>query len=128
MKGSGKIICGILSVSFLMLLYVHGETSLFSISYGIDAKSKQLAKVSEEYRRLRFEVEQLKAPLVLENKMKEMSLELMLPSDVRVIRVPQMPAGSQPQLRDENNLPGFSNSLFRALGRWVDIAQAKTDR
>ncbi len=129
MKGCGKIICGILIVSSLFLLYVHGQTALFELSYTIDKHSKIVMRESEEYRRLKFEVEQLKAPLLLEGKMKEMSLELGLPKEVRVVRVapPVIPAAESPVMHADS-LQNPSNGLMRFLGRWVDIAQAKTDR
>lgn len=130
MKGCGKIICGVLAVSSFLLLYVHGQTALFQLSYNIDKQSKVLARESEEYRRLKFEVEQMKAPLLLEGKMREMSLELGLPKEVRVIRVTSSAAipstSSAAMTSDALQTP--SNGLMRFLGRFVDIAQAKTDR
>lgn len=131
MKGCGKIICGVLTVSSFLLLYVHGQTALFQLSYNIDKQSKVLARESEEYRRLKFEVEQMKAPLLLEGKMKEMSLELGLPKEVRVVRVGnaatlnEAPATTMPS--DPLQTPS-GGGLMRFLGRFVDIAQAKTDR
>ena len=127
MKGCGKIILGVSAAAAFLLFYVHGQVALFRLSYAMDAQSKALAQRSEEYRRLKFEVDRLKAPLPLEEKMRKLSIDLTLPKEVRVVRIP---AAALPEPRPV--VPFASapvpNGFLKFLGRWVDIAQAKTDR
>ncbi len=127
MKGLGKIIIVIGFVSGLFLLYVQGQISMLRVSYKIDLDSKKVARRSEEYRHLKFEVDQLKSPRRLEEKIKELELELTLPKEVRVVRVPYQ-ASEKPSLVTESvELKPFSDGVLEFLGRWVKVAQAKTD-
>ena len=124
MKGTGQIICATVFSAFLLLLYVHGQTVLFDLSYGIDAHNKQLTRLSEEYRRLKFEVERMKAPLLLESKMKQLSLNLGLPKEVKVIRV-ESEETKKVELPQHDAMISSPNNLMRFLGRWIDVAQAQ---
>ena len=126
MKGLGKIIIAIGLVSVLLLLYVQGQTALVRISYLMDVKSKKLAQEEEEYRYLKFEVDQLKAPRRLEEKIKTLKLNLTLPKEIRVVRVQAPPTIESPRL-EEVQLQPLSKGLLEFLGRWVKVAQAKTD-
>ena len=129
MKGLGKILINVAVVSFLLLLYVQGQIALLRISYSIDSQSKKLTQKREQYRHLQFEVDQLKAPRRLEEKMKELQLNLVLPKEVRVVRVPIVASNAlvEPPLEEEVQLQPFSKGLLEFLGRWVKVAQAKTD-
>ncbi len=127
MKGLGKIIIVIGFISGLFLLYVQGQISMLRVSYKIDLDSKKLSRRSEEYRHLKFEVDQLKSPRRLEEKIKELNLELTLPKEVRVVRVPYQ-TSEEPSLGAETvQLKPFSDGVLEFLGRWVKVAQAKTD-
>jgi hypothetical protein len=124
MKGIGKIILLITAGSFFFLIYVREQVALLHVSYQIDSRSEKMTQLSEEYRQLRFEVEQLKAPRLLEEKMKKMSLELTLPQEIRVVRVPAtIPSeGALDQMAHP-----IGGRIADFLGRFVDVAQAKTD-
>jgi len=126
MKGTGKTLLSITVASVLLLLFVHGRISLIRVSYLIDVKSDQLAEKSEAYRHLKFEVDQLKAPRILEAKMKELEMDLTLPKEVRVIRIPVEPKVVPPPMT-EFELQPFSQGLLNFFGRWVKVAQAKTE-
>ena len=126
MKDAGKILIAISIATALFLMYVHEQIALFRISYAIDASRDARAQKAEAYRRLEFEVEQLKAPRLLEQRMKDFGLDLTLPKEIRVVRVPQAALPERlasPQVA----VQPFSAGLTRFLGRWVDVAQAKTD-
>ena len=128
MKGAGKILIGIAFVTALFLFYVHEQISLFNISYLMQKDSALLADKSEAYRRLKFEVDQLKAPLLLEEKMRELKLDLVLPKQVLVVQIPRVPAvESAPPVMKNVSFHPFSEGLLDFLGRWVKVAQAKTD-
>lgn len=126
MKGAGKIISGIFVLSLFFVLYVREQVALLHVSYQIDAKSDKVTELSEEYRRLRFEVDQLKAPRLLEEKMNKLSMELTLPQEIRVVRMPQEMSASKP-LDQLSIHPTFSTRFTNLLGRWIDVAQAKTE-
>lgn len=126
MKGVGKIILWITAGSFIFLLYVHGQVALLHVSYQIDARNERLGRLAEEYRQLRFEVEQLKAPRLLDEKMKQMSLGLTLPQEIRVIRLPAASLAPDAALQQITTRP-MAGRLADFLGRFIDVAQAKTD-
>lgn len=124
MKGIGKIIVGIMTVSILLVLYVHEQVALLHVSYMLDTRVEKVTRLSEEYRQLRFEVEQLKAPRLLEEKMKQLSLDLTLPKEIRVMRVP---APELEKVVHQVSSRPSSGGVLDFVGRWVDVAQAKTD-
>ncbi|MBI3313144.1 MAG: hypothetical protein HYZ83_02780 [Candidatus Omnitrophica bacterium] len=126
MKGAGKFLISLIGVTLLVLLYVHIQVSLFQVSYSMNTQSHQLADKSEAYRLLKFEVDQLRAPRLLEQKMKDMQIELALPKEVQVVKIPAAPAFN-PESLPNVSLKPLSDGLLDFLGRWVKIAQAKTD-
>ena len=127
MKDAGKIIFVIMFVSALLLLYVHEQIALFRISYRMDDRAELLTRKSEEYRQLRFEVEQLKAPRLLEEKIKERQFNLALPKEIRVVRVPIAPVvAQQPDIHLAGGNP-LAEGLLQAVSRLVGVAQAKTE-
>jgi hypothetical protein len=126
MRGTGKFLAILTFIGGLLLLYVHAQISLFQVSYTIDSRSRQLAQQSEEYRLLKFEVEQLKAPRLLETRMKELQMDLTLPKEVRIVRVPTVPVVDAVNVQGVSLRP-LSDGILDFLGRWVKVAQAKTD-
>ena len=127
MKGAGKIILGISFLSTLLLLYVHEQVSLFRISYLMDSQSNSFAHKSEQYRQLKFEVDQLKAPRLLEERLKEESLDLTLPKEIRVVKVPETSPLAPALVSSVPSLPLNGNAFLNVLGQWMGVAQAKTD-
>lgn len=125
MKGSGKIILAVSFMTALLLGYVHEQIALLRISYLMDTQSELLARESEQYRHLKYEVDQLKAPRLLEAKLKDLSLDLTLPKEFRVLPAPALDL----QQKSAQNLAvkPLSTGFSEFLGRWVNIAQAKTD-
>ena len=88
MQGTFKFMTVFIVATVLLLFYVHAEISLFRISYVISEQTHELTEKNEKFRRLKFEVDQLKAPQLLESKIHEWELDLTLPKEVRVVRVP----------------------------------------
>ena len=126
MKGIGKVVLLIGGISFFFLIYVHEQIALLRVSYQMEAKNEKLSHLSEEYRQIRFEVDQLKAPRLLEEKMKQLSMDLTLPQEIRVIRTPAVyPIVASP-LASVSARP-MTGQVADFLGRWVGVAQAKTD-
>lgn len=126
MKGTGKILAVISTLTFFSLLYVHEQIVLFRLSYEMDLQSGMLDRKSEQYRRLAFEVESLKAPRLLETRLKELSLDLALPREIQVVRIPELPMPEVPSHSAVTAVP-FAQGWGDFLGRWVKVAQAKTD-
>lgn len=125
MQSVGKTILGIGVLTLLLLLYVHEQIALVRVSYLMDAKSVQLNRLVEEYRQIKFEVDQLKAPRLLEEKMKNLSMTLTLPQEIHVIKTPALKLSAQD--RQLSPAASLSGNMFHFLGHWVDVAQAKTD-
>ena len=127
MKGIGKILIGIAAMTILLVFYVHEQIALFQISYILDKQAEAFETRSETYWKLKFEVDQLKAPRLLEQRMNELKLDLTLPHEVRVVRMPAPPAlVSAPVTRSVSGSP-LTDGVLDLLGRWVDVAQAKTE-
>lgn len=125
MKGAGKIVLSVAAVSALLLIYVHEQFLLFQVSYHLNQKNSLQVKKSEDFRRLKFEVDQMKAPRLLEEQMAQLKLDLTLPKEVHVFKVPPKQIVSIPL--KEMNVQPISGHLTHLLGQWIDIAQAKTD-
>ncbi len=120
----------ILMVSFLtagMALYVHGQIAILHTSYRLDKSADKLQDKNEEYRRLKFEVDQLKAPRFLEETMKKKKLDLGLPKEVRVIRMP-LPVLIPDRAGSSMAHEPVSGGGLNFWGRWIKVAQAKVDR
>lgn len=125
MKGLGKLLTGFCLVTTLFLLYVHERVEMLRLSYRIYEKSAQLSNQGEEYRQLQFEVAQLRSPQALEKRLAELSLPLTIPKEIKVLRVPQEPAGPR---REPLPVRVPTHSPFHFLGQWVQVAQARTDQ
>jgi len=127
MKGTGKIILSTLLLTILALGYVHGQNAAIQLSYHINHKGDLLAEKTEFYRHLKYDVDQLKAPRLLEAKIDQLSLNLDVPREIRVIQVPPQLVHSIIDQPDLTVTP--SNNRFGSfLGRWIGVAQAKTEQ
>ena len=125
MKGLGKILFGAAVLTATLLLYVHERVEMLKVSYQIYDRSSDLSKKGEEFRRLKFEVSQLRSPQVLEKRLEELALPLTLPKEIKALRVPE------PVTRELGGTlatPPPTGNLFDFLGQWVQIAQARTDQ
>ena len=125
MKGLGKILILCAAVTGALLLYVHEEVEMLRASYRIQKTSSELAQKSEAYRRLTFEVAQLRSPQSLEGRLEGLKLPLTLPKEIQVLKV-QGPA-RQPVKAFPLQVP-TSHSVFEFLGQWIQVAQARTDQ
>ena len=128
LRGTGRILAGCGFFTFILLLYVRGQIGLFQLSYQIDERADQLSLKMEAYRRLHFEVEELRAPRRLEKKINDLAMNLTLPKEIQVIK---MPAASR-RVIAETTLSSQVRDSFQArvsswVNRWIGVAQAKTD-
>ncbi|MFA7001258.1 MAG: hypothetical protein WC352_03845, partial [Candidatus Omnitrophota bacterium] len=85
MKGSMKVLIRIAILAALVLVYVHEHVMLLNLSYVMNRETLALNEKTETFRRLKFQVDQLKAPRLLETKMKELSLDLIPPTEIKVV-------------------------------------------
>lgn len=125
MKGLGKFLLGFTILTAALLLYVKEQVEVLRVSYRIQEKSSQLSIRSEEYRRLNFEVAQMRSPQNLEKRLAELSLPLTLPKQIQVLRVPESIA--RPQTHPLS-LRSPSSNFFDFLGQWIQVAQARTEQ
>ena len=100
-------------------------TEMLRISYRINEKTTRLSRRQEEFRRLKFEVSRLRSPQHLEQRLGELSVPLTLPKQIQVMRVPARAAA--PRLEALPVEPP-SHRILNFLGRWVQIAQARTEQ
>ena len=127
MKGTGRIIIGIFSVCSLVMIYVHLQVSTFLASYEIDRAAAKIYSSNEQLRKLKFEMEQFKAPHLLEGQVRQYEMKLAIPK--MVYRIPlsfdeiqahsmNLPTATQPA--------GAPQLLRQFLGSWIQVAHAKS--
>ena len=124
MKGGGKIIGGIGAGVVFLLLYVHQYFLLFQTSYRLDHKQHSLNQKTENFRRLKFEVDQLKAPRLLEEHMRDLALDLSLPREINIVKIPSVEVRVPLKVHSVMPQP-WTGRIMNWVGRWVDVAQAK---
>jgi hypothetical protein len=127
MKGSGKILVLIAVLTCALLFYVHLQVGSVLVSFDIHKSSRALAEKQEMLRKFQFKVDQLRAPRLLEAKMKRHDMGLAIPNKIQVVEVPSVselviPAASGPKVAST-----LSSKVTSFLGRWIQTAQAKTD-
>lgn len=122
-----KVLSLLIVLTSSMVLYVHGQIAIFQVSYDLNQKVAALEEKEELYREIKFEVEQLKAPRLLESKLESMQLNLALPEHVQIIKVPVPAAIEQPVPSVMDKAAGSFSFPFDFLGKWVKVAQAKVE-
>lgn len=127
MKGSVKILILIAFVTMAMLFYVHLQTSSVLVSLDIHKSSRALAEKQELLRKFQYKVDQLRAPRLLEEKMKRHDMGLALPNKVQIVEVPRVAELVMPVTQQRKAARTFSSEVSSFLGRWIQTAQAKTD-
>jgi cell division protein FtsL len=127
MKGSGKILILMAVFTCAMLFYVHLQVASVLVSLDIHKSSRALAEKKELLNRFQFKVDQLRAPRLLEEKMKRHDMGLALPNKVQVVEVPPVPELVIPSTSEQKATRTFSSDVTSFLGRWIQTAQAKTD-
>jgi len=127
MKGSGKILILIAILTLSMLFYVHLQVASVLVSFDIHKSSRALAEKQELLRKFQFKVDQLRAPRLLEAKMKRHDMGLALPNKIQVVEVPAVSQLVIPAPSAQKVARTFSSEVSSFLGRWIQTAQAKTD-
>jgi hypothetical protein len=127
MKGSGKILVLIAVLTCAMLFYVHLQVGCVLVSFDIHKRSNALAEKQEMLRKFQFKVDQLRAPRLLEAKMKRHDMGLAIPNKIQVVEVPPVSELVIPAASGSKVARTFSSKVTSFLGRWIQTAQAKTD-
>lgn len=127
MKGSGKILSVVGVVTCMMLFYVHLQVASVIVSFDLNKTSWTFATKQELLKRLQFNVDQLKAPRLLEEKMKKNEIALGLPDRIRVVEVPPMAGVRLASMRQDAKSVTSSSAFSKFFGHLIQIAQAKTD-
>lgn len=128
MKGCGKIILGMALLTVLFVSYVHAQVALLRVSYVLDQKQHAKGEKTEQFRILKYELEQMKSPRLLESKLGQWNFDLTLPKEIRVIRMAQPAVWDMlPPAPAAVEIHPLSEKISNFLERWVKVAQAKTD-
>ena len=109
--------------TLLLLLYVHEQVSILQASYAIEKKEREMVRLSEDYKVAKFRVARLRSPAVLNQRMKELSLNLTIPTDqevVKVLRLKTVPA--------DTKVSWPAPIRFASWLPFVKEAQAKTSK
>lgn len=122
MESSKRAVTFLILGTLLLLLYVHEQVAVFQVSYSIERKEREVARLSEEYKTSKFNLACLRSPQVLSARMKKMSLDLTMPTDQEVVKIlkPKAPTLS-------NMKTAFEQQPFRflSLSHFIKEAQAK---
>ncbi|MBI3999454.1 MAG: hypothetical protein HY351_02465 [Candidatus Omnitrophica bacterium] len=123
MRSSKRAFAFLILGTLALLLYVHEQVSIIQVSYSIEKKERDLARLSEDYKTARFKVARLRSPHVLNERMKKLSLNLTAPTDQKVVRVLKpKPVPVETEVR------WLTPFQFLSLLHFVKEAQAKTSR
>ena len=111
----------IIAITLALLFYVHQQISIFRVSYTIQKKEIEVARLSEAYKLVKFRVARLYSPHVLSQRMKQLSLDLTTPTEQEIIRV------LKPKMVPQENKVAWSDPVqFLSLLHFIKEAQAKT--
>jgi len=127
MRGSGKILILITMLTCAILFYVHLQVASVLVSFDIHKSSRAVAEKQEILHRFQYKVDQLRAPRLLEEKMKRHDMGLALPNKVQVFEVPPVSEWVVPVAQGQKPARTLSSEVSNFLGRWIQTAQAKTD-
>ena len=116
----------LITATLLLLFYVHEQVTIFQVSYSIERKEREIARLSEDYKTAKFYLTRLRSPHVLSQRIKELSLNLAVPKDRQVIRVLK-PKAVPVQIQVEESWPP-APFRFLSLLHFVKEAQAKTSK
>lgn len=114
-----KMFSTLFVVTFALILHVHTQTAIFRVSYSIQKKEKEMAVLSDEFKLKNFEVSKLHSLNYLDKRMKEMKLNLVMPKEVKVVSIPQVP---QSRITEA---PILQKGIFSFVSL-IKEAQAKT--
>jgi len=121
MKGSIRTLMVIFSVTAAMLFYVHWQVMSYVVSYRIHDYSREIGRQQDEVRRMSYNLEMLKAPKILDQKMKQHSLDMVPPDQIRTLTLPQ----SAPSFRGAAGEGVFRSVLNGFFADWIQIARAE---
>ena len=121
LQRSKKVFSGLVLITFVLLLHVHTQVSIFQVSYSIQKKEKMFAELSDQYKLRKYEVSKLYSLSYLDKKKKEMNLKLVVPKDVKVV---YWPAEKEAE-RSIEAPPMIRRGLFSFVNL-IKEAQAKT--
>ena len=128
MKGTGRVIFGILGVCSLVMIYVHLQVITFLASYQIDRANSKIYVSNEQLQKLKFELEQYKAPHLLEGRLRQYEMNLDIPK--MVYRVPHSfdtIQNASVNLSATTQAASAPQFLRQILNSWIQVAHAKNE-
>ncbi len=123
MKHTSWSIVGLAVLTLMLLAYVHEQTSIYRVSYAIQAKNRELGRLKEDHKLAKFALTQLRSPTTLSRRAREASLDLTVPKDHQVVRVLKTRVATA-----QVESGGFDRFLPMNWLRFMKEAQAKTSK
>lgn len=123
MELTKRMVVGLTVGTLLLLLYVHEQVSILQVSYSIGRKEREAVRLSEDYKTAKFRVARLRSPQALGQRLNELSLDLIIPTNQEVVTILKPVA---PSVEVE---PGWPAPVrFASWLPFVKEAQAKTSK
>ena len=113
MKHLGKYIIALGIVTGCMLFYVHQHTAILLCSYTINQKQETLTALIDVHKNLKFQLASLTSPTTLEQKLADANVNLVLPQEIKVVKVPI--THTEPIHMVENRLVSRDRGILRFL-------------
>lgn len=110
--------------TLLVLAYVHEQVSILQISYSIEKKEREVARLSEDYKLAKFQMSRLHSPAFLTRELKSRSLNLAAPKAGQVVKVVKLKEILPPL----NQPTTVKTSITSWFGGFMKEAQAKTSK
>jgi len=108
-----------------MLLYVHQQIAIIQCSYDINSSESKLVQLVDSHKELKYKLASLKSPKILEQKLADAQISLVLPEQIKIVKVPMQPANSL-GMQSPDTVASGSN-LFQIFG-FAREAQADTSQ
>ncbi len=124
MSFSNRTFAFLIAGTLLVLAYVHGQVSILRISYSIEKKEREVARLSEDYKLAKYQVARFRSPQFLQRELKARSLDLAVPKAVQVMKIIK-PKELLPPLNQPATVKTNITSWF---GGFMREAQAKTSK
>ena len=114
MKHIGKYIIALGIVTVCMLLYVHQHIAILLCSYTINQKEDTLTELNDIHKNLKFQLASLKSPTALEQKLAAADINLVLPKEINVLKIPV--THTEPILVVKDQIPTHKSNILKFFG------------
>ena len=116
---------GICILTISMLFYVHLHITSLRYAYTINEKEESLVFLIDTYKNLKFQLASLKSPTALEQKLAAADINLVLPDEIRIVKISVPYIESVPMTAPVAD--GQPTPLLRLFG-FEKVAQAELSK